>query len=109
MIRHAKILYEELYPKRVVRHESGKKTYLNFRFSSGWYTGFRRRYCISLRHGTKRAQKSPEQLEPTLRNWIQYNRRMMAVIEGTSIVGIPRGPEVPVVGRIKLSEIYNMD
>ncbi len=34
---------------------------------------------------------------------------MMAVIEGTSIVGIPRGPEVPVVGRIKLSEICNMD
>jgi len=34
---------------------------------------------------------------------------MMAVIEGTSIIGIPRGPEVPVVGRIKLSEICNMD
>ena len=33
----------------------------------------------------------------------------MAVIEGTSIIGIPRGPEVPVVGRIKLSEICNMD
>ena len=55
MIRHAKVIYEELYPERIVRHESGKKTYLNFRFSSGWYTGFRRRYCISLRCGTKRA------------------------------------------------------
>ena len=33
----------------------------------------------------------------------------MAIIEGKSIVGIPRGPEVPVIGRIKLSEICNMD
>jgi hypothetical protein len=33
----------------------------------------------------------------------------MAVIEGTLIVGIPRGPEVPVVSRIKLLEICNID
>ena len=34
---------------------------------------------------------------------------MLTIIEGKSIIGIPRGPEVPVVGRIKLSEICNMD
>jgi len=34
---------------------------------------------------------------------------MLTIIEGKSIVGIPRGPDVPVVGRIKLSEICNMD
>jgi hypothetical protein len=109
MLRHAKKLYEELYPQRVIVHETGKRSYLGFRFSTGWYNGFRRRYSISLRCSTKRAQKSPEQLEPVLRNWIQYNRRMLTIIEGKSIVGIPRGPDVPVVGRIKLSEICNMD
>jgi hypothetical protein len=103
------MIYEELYPERVITHDFGKKTYLGFRFSSGWYTGFRKRYAISLRVGTKRAQKSPEELEPTIRNWIQFNRRMMVVVEGKSIVGIPRGPDIPIVGRIKLSEICNMD
>jgi len=68
MIRHAKKIYGELYPARVLEYESGKKTYLNFMFSNGWYNGFRRRYGISLRCGTKRAQKSPEELEPILRN-----------------------------------------
>ena len=33
----------------------------------------------------------------------------MTIIKGKSIIGIPRGPEVPVIGRIKLSEICNMD
>jgi hypothetical protein len=109
MIRHAKKIYEELYPTRVITYTTGKKTYLEFQFSSGWYNGFRRRYNISLRCSTKRAQKSPKELEPVLCNWIQYNRRMLAIIEGESIIGIPRGPEVLVVGRIKLSEICNMD
>ncbi len=44
-----------------------------------------------------------------LQNWLQYNRRMLTIIEGKSLTGIPRGPKVPVVGRIKLSEICNMD
>jgi len=33
----------------------------------------------------------------------------MVAIEGISIVGIPRGLNVPVIGRIKLFEICNMD
>ena len=109
MIRHAKQIYGELYPTRILTHESRKKTYLEFMFSNRWYNGFRRRYSISLRCSTKRAQKSPEELKPVLRNWIQYNRRMMTIIEGKSIVGIPRGPKVLIVGRIKLSEICNID
>ena len=34
---------------------------------------------------------------------------MLAIIKGESIIGIPRGPEVPVVGRIKLSKICKID
>jgi hypothetical protein len=34
---------------------------------------------------------------------------MLAIIKGKSIISIPRGPEVLVVSRIKLSKICNMD
>jgi hypothetical protein len=34
---------------------------------------------------------------------------MLTIIEEKSIIGIPRGPDVLVVGRIKLSKICNMD
>ena len=34
---------------------------------------------------------------------------MMAIIKGKSIVSILYGPEVPVISRIKLSEICNID
>jgi hypothetical protein len=34
---------------------------------------------------------------------------MLIICEGTLIISIPRGLDVPVVGRIKLSEIYNID
>jgi len=34
---------------------------------------------------------------------------MLVIREGTSIISIPRGLDVPVVGRIKLSEICNID
>ena len=34
---------------------------------------------------------------------------MLIIRKGSLIVGIPRGLDVLVVGRIKLSEIYNID
>jgi hypothetical protein len=34
---------------------------------------------------------------------------MLVIREGSLIIGIPRGPNVPVISRIKLSEICNMD
>ena len=34
---------------------------------------------------------------------------MLTIVKGKSIVGIPRGPNVQVIGRIKLSEICNID
>ena len=41
MIRHAKNIYEQLHPDRVLQDEGGrKKIYLGFRFSSGWYNRF---------------------------------------------------------------------
>jgi hypothetical protein len=97
ILRHAKNIYARLHPKRVIQHKGCLKTYLGFRFSSGWYRGFVRRYNISLRSGTKRAQKSPEELFPVIQNWLQFNRRLMVIIEG-SVSGIPRGLEVPTIG-----------
>jgi hypothetical protein len=35
MIRHAKNIYEQLYPDQVIRHKGGKRLYLGFRFSTG--------------------------------------------------------------------------
>jgi hypothetical protein len=34
---------------------------------------------------------------------------MLAIRKGSLIIDIPRGPNVPIIGRIKLSEIYNID
>jgi hypothetical protein len=109
ILRHARAIYARLYPHRVVTPENThKKVFLGFKFSTGWYNGFRKRKNISLRCGTKRAQKSPEELFPVIQNWLQFNRRLM-VIRFDSICGIPRGPTVITVGRFKLSEIGNMD
>jgi hypothetical protein len=33
----------------------------------------------------------------------------MLVVREDSVIGIPRDPNIPVIGRIKLSEIANMD
>ena len=34
---------------------------------------------------------------------------MLIIYKGSLIIGIPRGPNVPVISRIKLLEIYNID
>jgi hypothetical protein len=41
-------------------------------------------------------------------SWLQFNRRQTVLLED-SIRGLPWGPDVPLVGRFKLSEIGNMD
>jgi len=33
----------------------------------------------------------------------------MLIVREDSVIGIPRDPNIPVIGRIKLSEIANMD
>jgi hypothetical protein len=108
ILRHARDIYGKIHPERVVQHADGKKTYLRFRFSLGWYRGFQRRYYTSLRCGTKRAQKALEELLLISQSWLQFNRGMTVVIEGLNC-GIQRNRSIPVVGRFKLSEIANID
>jgi Tc5 transposase-like DNA-binding protein len=108
ILRHARDIYGKIHPERVIQHPEGKKTYLGFRFSPGWYRGFRQRYNISLRYGTKRAQKTPNELLPVVQSWLQYNCRMTVIMEGSDC-GKQRNSSIPVVGRFKLSEIANMD
>src|SRR6266516_386562 len=108
VLRHARDIYGKLYPDRVIQHTNGRNHYLGFRFSSGWFKGFKRRYHISFRSSTKRAQKTPEELHSIIQSWLQFNRRMSVILEDSDC-GIPRDHSVPLVGRYKLSEIANMD
>jgi hypothetical protein len=41
--RHAQAIYRTLYPQRVTQNESGRLIYTGFKFSNGWFQGFRRR------------------------------------------------------------------
>jgi len=47
--RHAKIIYGNLYPHRAIRVEGELTTYEGFRFSDGWFHGFKKRFNIALR------------------------------------------------------------
>jgi hypothetical protein len=108
LCRHAKLHYGDIHPERVWVDAEGRRWYNGFLFSAGWMRRFINRWGISWRASTKRAQKSPAELRPTVEKWLQYNRRMTVVQEG-SICGKPRGAGVPTVGRFKLSEICNID
>src|SRR5271155_854134 len=108
VLRHARDIYGKIHPDRVIQHTNGRNNYLGFRFSEGWFNGFKKRYHISFRSGTKRAQKTPEELLSVIQSWLQFNRRMTVILEDSDC-GIPRDPSVPLVGRYKLSEIANMD
>jgi hypothetical protein len=55
ILRHAKAIYGQLHPDRVIHREGHRKTYLGFRFSNSWYQGFKRRFNISLRCSTNQA------------------------------------------------------
>jgi hypothetical protein len=108
--RYAKALYRQQYPQRVTQDPtSGRLLYANFKFSNGWFQGYRRRWRISNRCRTKTSQKPPEDFHEKVTAWLQFNRRQTVIIKGLSDLGLPRGEEVPLVGRFKLSEISNMD
>ncbi|KAA6411263.1 MAG: hypothetical protein FRX48_04543 [Lasallia pustulata] len=55
-MRTARRIYKELYPGRVTRNGNSQWIYAGFKFSNGWFQGFRRRYGVSVRAPTKRAQ-----------------------------------------------------
>jgi hypothetical protein len=108
-LNHAKAIYRELYPRRISQDEvTGRFQYDHFSFSNTWFAGFRRRYRIALRCKTKQAQKAPEDYREKIENWLKFNRRNTIKNENSDY-GIDRGPNVPTVGRFKLSEIANMD
>lgn len=93
-LRHAKSLYHELYPSRCIRNiKSGRWTYLKMKQSNTWFQGFRRRFNISLRYKTKRAQKSPEELRTTIQKQLQFNRRNTVILPDSDC-GLIRVPEV---------------
>lgn len=56
-IRQGQQIYGHLYPDKVVKTVGKKTEYLGFRFSHGWFRGFRRRNRISVRSPTKISQK----------------------------------------------------
>ena len=66
ILRHSRDIYSNLHLHCVIIGEDVKKKYLGFRFSPAWFRGFRKRYCISLRCGTKRAQKALDEPLPVI-------------------------------------------
>ncbi len=56
-VRHGQQIYGQLYPGRVVKNTEKKTSYTGFRFSQGWFRGFRQRNQIRVRSPTKISQK----------------------------------------------------
>ena len=52
-IRHAKRIYEFIYPHRVIKTPGQLTQYSGFKFSIGWFLNFKKRSRITTRRGTK--------------------------------------------------------
>jgi hypothetical protein len=108
-IKHVKVIYQELYPRRFSQDEvTSRFEYDFFSFSKTWFLGFRRRYRIVLRCKTKQAQKPPKDFHEKIKQWLKFNHWNMVIREGSNI-GIPHSLSIPLIGRFKLSEIVNID
>jgi hypothetical protein len=58
---HAKAIYQLLYPLRISQDEvTGRFEYNLLSFSKSWFSGFKRRYWVSIQYKTKQAQKHPK-------------------------------------------------
>ena len=88
--RHARLEYERLWPESVTIVEK-RKVFTGIGFLNGWFSGFLKRKCLSLRQGTKRAQAVPGDYKDKITSWLQFNRRAQAR------------------SNFELSEIANMD
>lgn len=80
--RNARQIYEEIHPERVIKDMHGRRKYTGFRFSSGWFTGFRKRYYIAIRAPTKKAQAPPYNLQHKIIQFLRFNRRNSQLREG---------------------------
>ena len=98
--RNARVIYGNLYPERVIMLATGRKLYEGFKFSNGWFSGFKKRHNITSRAITKKAQKPPEELRETILKWLRFNRRNSQPLPDQVTAEI---------GRYQLSEITNMD
>jgi hypothetical protein len=56
-VREGKRLYGEMYPHRVTKVPGKMAEYSGFKFSDGWFEGFRRRAGVTSRNLTKRAEQ----------------------------------------------------
>lgn len=56
-VRQGQQIYGHLYPERVVKSVGKRTEYTGFKFSRGWFRGFRKRNQISVRSPTKISQK----------------------------------------------------
>jgi hypothetical protein len=54
--RKAFVIYEDLFPQRVIKEAGKLNKYLGFTASTGWFQSFRRRTGVALRQPTKKAQ-----------------------------------------------------
>ena len=107
--RYTRALYCQQYLARVSQDpNSGRLTYEGFKFSNGWFQGFRQRFGVTNRCRTKTAQKLLEDFQEKVVSQMQFNRQQTVILP-SSDVGLPCGEHVPLVGRFKLSEIGNID
>jgi hypothetical protein len=76
--------YRRLYPHRVtINEETDAFEYGRMRFSSTWFSGFKKRFGIRLRCKTKQAQNPPEDYREKIEAWLQYNRRNTVIQVGS--------------------------
>lgn len=55
-VRHAKEIYGQLHPHRVIKRPGQISEYTGFRFSRGWFQGFKKRRNICVRNPTRISQ-----------------------------------------------------
>lgn len=55
--RHARNIYGQLHPNRVIKRPGKLTEYIDFKFSNGWFRGYKKRHRIGVRVPTKKSQE----------------------------------------------------